>query len=237
MNALIILGLLLGLAYTEEQEEEQAACSWTSPTGEYYDLLPLKGKPIKAMYLTSWEYTVYPCAEHSQKCGAQDKTGFCQSNPARPSENFNVGHFNSFTVQDATTPNTITMTYTGGDPAEGQVRGGTVIVTCEPNAKEPTGMVANNPPLNNLNGYQVKFHSMHACQKKPGSNGLSGGSVLLILLFVFFAVYLIGGVAFNKFRNEATGIDLVPNLEFWQTFPHLVKEGCLFTYGKVTGRI
>eukprot|EP01125_Pyxidicula_operculata_P002452 TRINITY_DN12314_c0_g1_i1.p1 TRINITY_DN12314_c0_g1~~TRINITY_DN12314_c0_g1_i1.p1 ORF type:complete len:221 (+),score=36.00 TRINITY_DN12314_c0_g1_i1:56-718(+) len=65
-----------------------------------------------------------------------------------------------------------------------------------------------------------------------GGGGLSGGSVILILLFVFAVVYLVAGVLYNKFRLNKDGIELIPNLDFWKDFPSLVKDGFFFTVSK-----
>jgi len=48
----------------------------------------------------------------------------------------------------------------------------------------------------------------------PGE-GISGGSVLLILFFVFVAVYLIAGITYNKLALRHTGAQLIPHYDFW----------------------
>lgn len=42
-------------------------------------------------------------------------------------------------------------------------------------------------------------------------------------LFSLSILYLVGGVAYQKFKNHATGIDLIPNVHFWIALPGLVK--------------
>ena len=35
--------------------------------------------------------------------------------------------------------------------------------------------------------------------------------------------------------KEARGVEMVPNVEFWRDLPHLIKDGCGFTYNKIMG--
>lgn len=51
-------------------------------------------------------------------------------------------------------------------------------------------------------------------------------SVWLFFLFSFLSLlilYLVGGILFKHYVTEAEGFDRVPNLDFWQEFPILVK--------------
>jgi hypothetical protein len=36
-------------------------------------------------------------------------------------------------------------------------------------------------------------------------------------------VYLIGGLLYNKFAKGASGVEMVPNVDFWKTLPGLAK--------------
>ena len=45
----------------------------------------------------------------------------------------------------------------------------------------------------------------------------------LFRFFVLVIVYLVGGVLYMRFVRGATGIEMVPNLEFWKEVPALVK--------------
>ena len=63
-----------------------------------------------------------------------------------------------------------------------------------------------------------------------GGGGLSWGSLFCILLSVAIVVYLGGGIAYNYKYNELTGVEAVPQIEYWQQLPGLVKDGCKFSY-------
>ncbi|KAK7465960.1 hypothetical protein BaRGS_00037498 [Batillaria attramentaria] len=65
--------------------------------------------------------------------------------------------------------------------------------------------------------------------------GLSPGSILLIVVFVLVFVYLAGGMVFKRTQRQATGAEMVPNIEIWRAVPGLVWAGCGFTFGKLRG--
>lgn len=76
-----------------------------------------------------------------------------------------------------------------------------------------------------------------ACSKHGGDGGgdgpeISGGWIFIIILISCIVLYLVGGVLYNKFKNHATGIELIPNVAFWIALPGLVKDGHLYIYKK-----
>jgi len=69
------------------------------------------------------------------------------------------------------------------------------------------------------------------------SSGMSGGTVFIIIVIVAAAVYVIAGCAYNRFKKGTTGLrESCPQNEFWCDLPGLMKDGCLFTKAKVTGK-
>ncbi|KAL6063600.1 Autophagy-related protein 27 [Balamuthia mandrillaris] len=93
-----------------------------------------------------------------------------------------------------------------------------------------------NPPLT----YNFRFTSRFGCPVSwPESSGggddkkgLAGGWIFIIVLSCVVVVYLVGGVAYQKFRKEESGLNLIPNLEFWKALPGYVKDGCVFSFNK-----
>eukprot|EP01113_Clastostelium_recurvatum_P016054 TRINITY_DN190_c0_g1_i1.p1 TRINITY_DN190_c0_g1~~TRINITY_DN190_c0_g1_i1.p1 ORF type:complete len:248 (-),score=46.12 TRINITY_DN190_c0_g1_i1:173-916(-) len=85
--------------------------------------------------------------------------------------------------------------------------------------------------------YQIKGTSKHACPL-PGTGGsgkLSGGSIFLIIFFSAFTLYfLVGAVVSWKVKGNS-GIEIIPNFEFWKDLPFLMKDGVFFIRYKVTG--
>lgn len=59
-------------------------------------------------------------------------------------------------------------------------------------------------------------------------SGLSTGSKLLIAFFTILLAYFIIGIVWNCF-NGAKGIEMVPNLDFWNELPKLIVEGVVFS--------
>jgi hypothetical protein len=43
-------------------------------------------------------------------------------------------------------------------------------------------------------------------------------------------------MAFNKFKRQATGLDIVPHRIFWTSLPGYSLDGVIFVYRKVTGK-
>ncbi|XP_052808889.1 uncharacterized protein LOC128237406 [Mya arenaria] len=66
------------------------------------------------------------------------------------------------------------------------------------------------------------------CKPGGGGGGIGGGTIFLIILLVIIAVYVIGGVAFQKFVRKAQGKEIIPNYEFWSNTPRYLKSGLTF---------
>jgi hypothetical protein len=50
---------------------------------------------------------------------------------------------------------------------------------------------------------------------KPNKPGLSGGSVLLIIIFVLLGSYIIVGMGYNILIAHKTGVEIIPHHKFW----------------------
>lgn len=86
--------------------------------------------------------------------------------------------------------------------------------------------------------YELPLNTMYGCAAPDGgwdidggSSGLSGGSILLIILFPGFFVYLLAGCVYKSKTQGTTGLESTPNIDFWRELPGLVKEGIAFTMG------
>ncbi|XP_063242839.1 uncharacterized protein LOC134542466 [Bacillus rossius redtenbacheri] len=58
--------------------------------------------------------------------------------------------------------------------------------------------------------------------------GMSTGSLLVILFFVFSLVYAGGGALALRFLRGASGREMIPNYDFWADLPYLCRDGLLF---------
>ncbi|KCV69472.1 hypothetical protein H696_03901 [Fonticula alba] len=108
-----------------------------------------------------------------------------------------------------------------------------VTMICKSSAGVGQPVHVNLDPINTELAYFV-WETKYACAGSSG--GISGGGIFLIILFVPLALYLIGGVLYNKFKLQLTGMELIPNVEFWTNGYHLFIDGCRFTYQKVVVR-
>ncbi|KAK3591139.1 hypothetical protein CHS0354_040204 [Potamilus streckersoni] len=64
---------------------------------------------------------------------------------------------------------------------------------------------------------------------RPGS--FSAGTLLCLIFVSLVVVYVIGGIAFMRYR-DAHGLDMIPNVDFWKILPGLIKDGVVFTCGR-----
>ncbi|GFS14775.1 cation-dependent mannose-6-phosphate receptor [Elysia marginata] len=62
------------------------------------------------------------------------------------------------------------------------------------------------------------------------SEGLSVGSILLIVFVSLVFVYIVAGVAVQVGLKKADGKDRIPHVTFWIAVPGLIKDGIRFTF-------
>jgi len=92
-----------------------------------------------------------------------------------------------------------------------------------------------------LCSFTLEFISASGCpiaDEQSGSNNggddgplkISIGWLLIILAFVLFVLYIVGGSVYKwKIKKEPLGVNIIPNIEFWKELPFLVKDGFIFT--------
>jgi len=73
-------------------------------------------------------------------------------------------------------------------------------------------------------------------QSAPGGRAVSGGTIFSVVVCVLPVAYLISGMLWNRYQNEASGLDMLPNREFWGDFFTLVGEGFVMVWAKIRGR-
>jgi hypothetical protein len=93
---------------------------------------------------------------------------------------------------------------------------------------------------------QGKYPDLASCEAKclaphpapsgsGGKNGLTVGSILLIVVFCALVIpYFVIGMLYMKFHEGASGADLVPNKAFWVSLPGLIADGFGFVAAKMT---
>lgn len=72
-----------------------------------------------------------------------------------------------------------------------------------------------------------------ACPVEEDEEGLSGGSIFLIILVVVIPIYIAGGCLYN-YNKKGTpfGCASCPNHDSWCKFLELTKAGCVFSFNK-----
>ena len=117
--------------------------------------------------------------------------------------------------------------FTGGDGG----RSLTIKYECAPTMDTTVG---TDNPAGSVT-YTLTLKGPAGCAKAPApgpspSQGLSGGSLFLILFFVLSSVYFAAGAGYNYKYNDMRGRDMLPQWTYWRQLPGLVKDGGKFSY-------
>jgi len=230
---------------------DNPSCYYINETTKtYFDLNPVATQDYSVQTPSSVDSTfnINPCSE---------LTTFPVGNTACPSGSLScqvlksngavylVAKTITSLIYTSTTA-TLTLRLTGGDycPALQKYREAIIQFTCD-----TTGAVGAPVYVNeNACAYTFSWKSTVGCplDKAPGggggggsggSGGLSIGSILCIIFFCSFFVYFAAGAAYRYRVKEARGLEMVPNLEFWQGLPSLMKDGFAFTKDKINGML
>ena len=65
---------------------------------------------------------------------------------------------------------------------------------------------------------------------------MSIGDVLLLVFFLALFLYFAVGICVQIFVRKRSGINAVPNKDFWTALPGLIKDGSNFTYNRIFKR-
>lgn len=178
-------------------------------------------------YLNDWN----PCV--ARPCGSlpSSDVSICQTEVSKPGAKANsyINGFLSTASFIGEAGKNLMLHYTG-DNVTGTttLRQSSIYLICVPDSTARNELTAKGESTPGNVNYVFILRSPHACLVPNGN--LSAGSVLLILFFVAVMVYLIGGILFLRFYRGASGVEMIPNYEFWKDFPLLVKDGMVFTF-------
>ncbi|XP_071812528.1 cation-dependent mannose-6-phosphate receptor-like [Apostichopus japonicus] len=133
--------------------------------------------------------------------------------------------------------NQLTIEYAAGETTGEQKITQVTLICNEFLIEDTLEILGNSTP----NVFKMTLTSRCCC---PGvcddsKSGLSFGSVLCILFVCAVFIYLLFGMLYMKFVRGASGIELIPNHEFWSDLPKLISEGVnfVFTCGQGTESI
>jgi len=192
-------------------------------SGMVYDLTSLIGTELTiadsfSTYKTKICQNDYTgCGACEAACCASGTAGYCQNTDFWADC---VGKFSTAIGMEGAAG--VELLYDNGD--WGMV--GRIKILCDPAAEQLGNLRPDGDPKTMI------VNSKYACLAPANGSGLSLGSILLIVLAGLVIVYIGAGVAWNYFKEEKTGIEVFPNLEFWQSVPSLIKDGAQFTLDK-----
>eukprot|EP00049_Salpingoeca_infusionum_P018274 m.356495 g.356495 ORF g.356495 m.356495 type:complete len:248 (-) comp17553_c0_seq1:323-1066(-) len=66
---------------------------------------------------------------------------------------------------------------------------------------------------------------------QPPTKGLTIGGIMVVIFFCALLLpYCIFGALFMRFKREKSGMEMMPNKEFWSALPGLIWDGIKFTF-------
>ncbi|KAJ4459731.1 hypothetical protein PAPYR_4120 [Paratrimastix pyriformis] len=217
-----------------------STCVFTAG-GKTFDLTALKkntGEAWDTIYSTgtdSWHFYFQPCggnldstftgkfqdctdkAQLPAACIQIDRYGQCKRvAAATPADTFTT----------LTTEGNLNLTYGGGAYCMGAAHNRQIhiVLTCNQVAGEPT--IREDPAGSCF--YTVDWAHPAGCVVPSG--GMSFGWIMIIIMLVCFVLYIVGGMAFMKFKKGATGKEIIPNSAFWFGLPGLCWDGMKFLF-------
>eukprot|EP00163_Fabomonas_tropica_P010107 TRINITY_DN20129_c0_g1_i1.p1 TRINITY_DN20129_c0_g1~~TRINITY_DN20129_c0_g1_i1.p1 ORF type:complete len:233 (-),score=55.41 TRINITY_DN20129_c0_g1_i1:221-919(-) len=168
---------------------------------------------------TTYTFTFNICKEISAGCGGATGVASCQS-WGTGAQSCGVLSKMEITEGDGG----VIFTYPGGDGG----RTTHVVLGC--GESETPGNFTASTASDGIT-YTITGTSSLTCVGGGKKKGLSGGWIFFIILISSFSVYLIGGTVYKAQRQGQSGIEAVPNIDFWRNLPGLIKDGFRFTFG------
>jgi len=144
-----------------------------------------------------------------------------------------VGRINDTTIKGGKTWKM--LTYMSGDKykthCHQENRQAHIMFICDQNQGTPKVTVLDeNSQRNDSCYYLFEITTKDACPPTHSilPEGVSAGSVLVIVVVVFLSIYFVGGCLYRRIVVGAKGMDQVPNLKFWQKAGNMMADGCDF---------
>eukprot|EP01120_Amphizonella_sp_Union-15-10_P007373 TRINITY_DN247_c0_g1_i1.p1 TRINITY_DN247_c0_g1~~TRINITY_DN247_c0_g1_i1.p1 ORF type:complete len:252 (-),score=41.39 TRINITY_DN247_c0_g1_i1:74-829(-) len=129
----------------------------------------------------------------------------------------------------------VQIEFLNGDVITGVgARTSTLIIKCDPNAKEDRFEADDRQSGGGKFQLFVHTSKKEICGgSSPGGGGEGGdigGIVFLAIFFGAIILYLLVGVIVNKVVRKQEGAEVIPNWEFWRGLPGMVRDGTLFIF-------
>jgi hypothetical protein len=248
-----LVAVLAVLALMVFAASAQADCK--GKVGKFeYDLSPLAAKigavDLQATDNTNQVYFYRVCGVVSSsfcQTVTDNTPAVCQKDSRIPAQYHDCGSQKTAKFQrlpSGSESDGFTLAFSGGE----EDRAAMVYFKCDRSKEVGTLKFVKEDPIKT---YDLEYSTKYACPTNGGGGGgggggsddddggISGGWIFIIILSSLLVLYLIGGVAFNKFYRHHEGKEIIPNVDFWIALPGLVKDGHLFIWRKarsLTGR-
>jgi len=211
-------------------------CVYTDSQGNYYGNLTSMIRPTGSDY--AWVnqkplimFDVNICHAVT-KCPPAPGSAVCQSDGV--TAYIPMGLATTIVFSDLGLPGElgVKVNYTqGGQCLTTLTYSSIILLVCSNSSKDNPGTITQ------IDGdgceYTIQLKSVFACPTSKPS-GFELGWVFVIIVAVLAVVYLIGGMVYNRVKYQATGKDLIPNIEFWMDLPSLIRDGASFAWMKTT---
>jgi len=232
---LLILGLWFGFLVGVESN----CGEFTDLVGNYYNLQGLTTSQGYSIPSGRYTYRLNFCADAPAPTGrpACAEISEAYQVPVEPSEQCITLTKSTGVVKENMNGVTgVSVVYVSQQAScDGKPRIVHMNVDCKVGQNTVAVSIVENPPCT----YSALFQSKYGCPTTRDTDdleGLSGGSILLIILLVSLVVYIVGGVLFRwKVQHVEPSIELLPNLPFWTSIPGLFLDGLSFTKSKIMG--
>jgi hypothetical protein len=141
---------------------------------------------------------------------------------------------NASFIERVKTGSGVVMTVRNGDVCGGQPRTMIINFICDHKVKHPTSINIDESPACTFN---IELRAADACPLGSSDDSTSslfgGGAIFVIVVVVIVTVYLVGGLSWNRFRNDNHGLEMIPHRDFWTNILSLIVTGCRFSLSKV----
>ncbi|KAK7109997.1 uncharacterized protein [Littorina saxatilis] len=225
--SIALLVLLISTFGTAEDCKRTAKCKCQTASGTVIDLNALSSGPNPRFTATDSKtkniYYFSPCVPLvKQFCNITGDITMCQVVTGSQPIYWDAGDIGTDTFAGDPAANTLSVTFTGSKTVT--TRHSKVNLICSGESR--LDFLKEDPPVSG--NYSFNLYTPVICPPS-GSKSLSFGSILVIVFFVFFIVYWVGGFLFMKFVRRAEGLEVIPNYEFWKEIPLLIRDGIAFT--------
>ena len=246
-NAVLIVSAQLTTPPPPPPPPPGITCSFTPPEDPSitYDLTPLQQlgtlPAIPASSGTNSQFFISICGAPTRTCATQCST--CDVHDPAGVDTWSAPGQSCAAIGSLSTAQWMLQTpgvavsgamlhFEGGDMEDGTGprRSATIVFQCDPSVAVAAGRSAvEHPPLR----YTITVASAHACPHMP--QPLSWGWWTIIGSIVLTVVYFGGGIAYNVRVRGEEGLDVIPQWQYWQQLPGLVKDGVVFSW--TNGRV